>query len=158
MKFKRHLLTELLEQNNRHLRYFQGHCDRCVTMAISSKTVIPASERNQRCSRPAASAVNTNGCYCSIILLDAVRTEIKKMAASCCSFQDGVALVRPESKRRRSWSRSRYFQTGVRVGVARNQSTPQPWQLAMSRTIYAKPHILLKRAQIEDAGIDVLAK
>ena len=34
--------------------------------------------------------------------------------------------LNPESKRSRSWSRSRYFRAGVGVGVAWNSSTPQP--------------------------------
>ena len=50
--------------------------------------------------------------------LDAVKSEIKKMVTSYCSFYDGMPLVRPESKQSRS--RSRFFQAGVgaEVGVA----------------------------------------
>ena len=37
------------------------------------------------------------------------------MVTSHCLFYDGITLDRSESKRSRSWSRSRYFQTGVGV-------------------------------------------
>ena len=54
-----------------------------------------------------------------------------------------MPLVRPESKRSRSWSRSCYFQAGVGVGVgaAWNSSTPQPWLKLQHFLLYSTHNV-----------------
>ena len=70
---------------------------------------------------------------CRIARLDTIKKEITKIATLYCSFWDGISHVMPESKRSLSWSRSRYLQDGVVVGVrvAEISSTPQPCAVRM---------------------------
>ena len=71
--------------------------------------------------RNRSSAENTlvNGCCVAIVpIWIQSKGKVRKWATTCYSCR----IARPES----TWSRSRCFHVGVRVGVANNSSTPQP--------------------------------
>ena len=90
-----------------------------VIMAIISKTVIPSAfnrigDNDLRLHPQLA----RTGAILLHYSFGHNEKEFKEMATLYCSFYNGIALVRPESKQSRSWSRSRYFRAGVVVEVA----------------------------------------
>ena len=74
---------------------FQGDSERCVTMAISSKTLLPPTFKGigdnytAGCIRSLRKRVT----YSRIISLGTIKRDIEKMATSYCYFQNGIFLV-----------------------------------------------------------------